>query len=278
MSVRTASTHWLPNVAGAQEEFSNWEVLIIMKQLSSHVAVLTICLLGITAATVVAYDGYDQVPPGTEGNPPYDPGSMPPWEERGGIIYWNDEAAFDAEFPGLTFEDFSEAIGHIGPDGVSICTGPLNSETNNECFSPGDIEPGITIHNMIDDLNVALTPFFLGVDCVVVGPNAFDADALLMFDPPVQAMGGHAVCPFGPFPTHVQIFDADGNLIGETDISCSPQCDLFYGISAPEPIIAMLTFVAGPGNGELFGNLRWGTMEATPVQATTWGHVKSMYR
>ena len=55
--------------------------------------------------------------------------------------FYTDRSAFEADFPGLTVEDFEEARFPAGP--VTLCEEPINSLSNDDCFIPGEIIPGV---------------------------------------------------------------------------------------------------------------------------------------
>ena len=58
------------------------------------------------------------------------------------LTFYNDRATFDADFPDLPLEDFKE--GNVSAGGVRGCSKPVDENTNNRCFVPGDIEPGVS--------------------------------------------------------------------------------------------------------------------------------------
>lgn len=62
-----------------------------------------------------------------------------------GLLTFTSQAEFQTAFPGLPKEDFEESP--IGAGTFNLCTGPINSSTNQppNCFVPGDILPGLSI-------------------------------------------------------------------------------------------------------------------------------------
>ncbi len=180
-----------------------------MKQLSLLVALLV--LGSVTVATAADFTAFSDVPVGTEASPAVQGPTLPPWTSMLTLTFWNDAGLFGAAFPGLTMEDFSAT--NVPANSVEACDGPFNAATNNLCFSPGDIVAGLEVDNLAappNNLNVVLTPPFLSVTSVAVGPNTFDADAVIRFTPAVAAVGMDVISPFGPFPVTVNVFGAAG--------------------------------------------------------------------
>ncbi len=57
-----------------------------------------------------------------------------------GVVLYDNRAAFNADAPGLPLEDWEE--GHVsGP--FIFCNPPLNTSSNDACFLPGEILPGL---------------------------------------------------------------------------------------------------------------------------------------
>lgn len=238
---------------------------------------LAVCLLVGSASADI---NFADIPGGTQPNPPVEPVTVPAVDHQLTLTFYNDQAAFDADWPGLPCEDWS---GTNVPDfSVMACDGPFDENTNNGCFSPGFIIPGIQMDNLNvaeGGLNVVLGRFFLGNNVVLVGPNTFDHDAVMRFSPAVAAVGFYIACPFGPFPTHMDVYDAGGVLLGSTDIpSCGTIDGDFFGVSSDADPIGSLEFFAGAGNGELYGQVCFGGEGPTATENVTWGSIKSLYK
>ena len=52
---------------------------------------------------------------------------------------------FTAQFPHLPLEDFE--AGRVPDANVVDCPGPLDATSDNRCFSPGEIKPGISFNS-----------------------------------------------------------------------------------------------------------------------------------
>ena len=107
---------------------------------------------------------------------------------QGTLTIYTDRTVFNTAHPGIPLETFSGTS--LPPNSVVGCAGPFNNATNNACFAPGAIRPGISVAITPPggDL-VVLTPPFFGVPCVSVGPSAFADAGELQFNPPVEAVG-----------------------------------------------------------------------------------------
>jgi hypothetical protein len=152
---------------------------------------------------------------------PARPGAHAP---TGSLTFYTDRATFDAAHPGLPLEDYSNT--NIPPNSVLNCPGPFDSNTNNGCFSPGDILPGISVVNTTGGDLVVLTPPFFGVNCVAVGPNTFIEDGELQFNPPVFAVGLDLNSNV-PDTYNIEVFGPGGSLGTTTTPAQIPA--LFWG-------------------------------------------------
>src|SRR5690606_14308152 len=61
----------------------------------------------------------------------------------GSLTFYSDRAVFQTDNPGPTAEDYS---GHHAPaNSVTTCTSPINSQSNDACFTPGAIVDGLSL-------------------------------------------------------------------------------------------------------------------------------------
>ena len=148
------------------------------------------------------------------------------------------------------------------PNSVLERTGPFDTNTNNGCFLPGNIQPGIQIVNTTGGDLVLLTPPFFGVNCNAVGPNTFTDDGEMDFNPPVFAVG----LDFNsnvPDTYDVEVFGPGGSLGTTTVNGAIP--GLFWGVDTVDAGgISRITFHSAAGSGELFCNVAFG--QAVPVE------------
>ncbi len=186
------------------------------------------------------------------------------------VTFYTNESEFGSLYPGLTVEDYSNTI--VQDSAAVSAPGPFNSLTNNECFTPGAIVDGITLDNFIGGNNVVLTPPFLGVTSVSVGPNSFDHNGEFSFTDPISTFGVEIVMPmadgfvdilvFGIYDT-LGISSSNGTLAG-----------VFWGVYSDEDIYS-ISFIEPVSTGELFSNVRFGAVSA--LENSTWGSIKAAF-
>jgi len=217
------------------------------------------------------FDSWASVPPGTPQSPSGNSGSTPAGATEA-LTFFNDRATFQAAYPGLSLEDFSGTL--VPPDSVLSCPPPFNQFTNNSCFGPGAIMPGLSVE-LIDNgnsgENVVLTPAFLGVNCVTVGPNSFGDDSRIDFDPPIRAAGLDLLSPIsGAITFDIEVVGPAGSLGTTTAVSCfTAPC--FWGVASDDVGgINSIVFTNAAGEGELFCNVEFGG-EPVPVELQSMG-------
>lgn len=154
-----------------------------------------------------------------------------------GVNFTFDEAQFLTENLSLVKQDFLSTF--VAPGDNILCESPVNSQSDDNCFSPGDILPGIEITGTLLRL--------LGADFSNNGnpPNPLIiSETGLVFDilfaPGVNAAGIKAGCVDPQVPcsesARVLVFGESGQ-IGETVIPISGSFNTFLGITASEPIV-----------------------------------------
>jgi hypothetical protein len=227
-------------------------------------------------AAAIDVEQYSDVPPGTMGNAPAEPGAPQTTTERA-LTFYNDRATWLADplLTGATIASENFAGTSVPPNSVIACDPPFNSSTNNACFAPGAIIPGISVELLVVDpgsslLNVVLTPPFLGIDCTAVGPNTFGDDGAIDFNPPARAVGLDVLAPFGPITFTVNIFDPAGAPLGSTTTTGNPTtAGSFFGVVSDDITgIGRIQFNDPAGGGELFCNVDWFT-PPVPVELQT---------
>jgi len=175
----------------------------------------TLVLAAGVAAAQQPVTAYSSVPPGGQ-PPPYAGGPSNPGGHTEALTFWNSRAAFAAAFPGLPTESFSGTS--VGAGSIVACDPPFNSSTNNACFTPGAIMPGVEINLGVRDPASSLQLVVLGVGSlgnvnVLVGPNTFTDDIIFNFSPAVRAAGFDLVNPLSPGQTYnVEIFGPGGSI------------------------------------------------------------------
>jgi len=186
---------------------------------------------------------------------PADPGET----VTGGVLaFFTDRPNFQGTCPGLPLEDFSNTLVPANMALGCVPPGPLNSATNDNCFATGGLIAGFTLSSSIptEDM-VVLTPPFVGLTKVTVGPNTLTDNSEILFSPAVSAVGVEVVASGLNFSLNIDIFDAGDVLIGSTT-SMASQPGVFWGVMSTVPI-GRIAFSEGAGQGELYNNLEFGS-------------------
>jgi hypothetical protein len=160
----------------------------------------------------------------------------------GGLTYYTDRPTFDAANPNLPIEDFENGI--PGPGSVVGCPAPFNETTDNDCFAPGSILPGISFQD--DPLNdagggsvngmVFLGSGFAGNPTDVIIANTFVDSFDIFFTEVANAAGMDLVSYFNGDPITITVYAADGTTVLDTMTAPSSNAGIFWGVSANEPI------------------------------------------
>jgi hypothetical protein len=151
------------------------------------------------------------------------------------LSFYTDRATFDSDYPGLPNEDFEEAT--VLPGGVSPCDTPINSQSDDSCFSPGDIVPGVDIQDNPSYSNMAaLGPGFFGNPSKVVGPAAFaDFLEIVFTTNETYAAGMLILSNVAGVPVPIEIYSSDGALLGTSSVTPSAT-GVFWGVGSDQAI------------------------------------------
>jgi hypothetical protein len=157
----------------------------------------------------------------------------------GGLTYYSDRPTFDGDNPGLPIEDFEE--GNVASGGVLGCPAPLDENSNNACFIPGDILPGVLFQDDIgpDPVQglVILGAGFNGNPSVSILANTFvDSFDIFFTDPTVTAAGMELQSHFAADTINITIYAADGTTVIDTTTAASTNAGSFWGVAADQPI------------------------------------------
>lgn len=159
------------------------------------------------------------------------------------VTFTNDEVAFNASNPGLAVQDFES--GNVAPSGVTGCSQIINENTNDLCFSPGDILPGIQFEGSKDILDIA-GPAFTKNPFIVLITDALDDSVIITFPGNrVNAVGVDIGCVepvLGSCSDDVlvQVFGEGDALIGSTTVAVTNLSDTFLGIKSNELITGII--------------------------------------
>lgn len=158
------------------------------------------------------------------------------------VTFTNNEAQFVTNNPGLPEQDFED--GNVAAGSFTECGSVIDENTDDDCFSPGDILPGIEF--------LSQPP---GTDMVLVGsnfndnpfnvllPNSSDIAYDIAFpNNNVNAVGVDLGCLVegqgGMCSANVivQVFGAGDVLLGSTSEAVTSMFDTFLGIRSTELI------------------------------------------
>jgi len=193
-------------------------------------------------------------------------------EDTDALDFYTDHATFQAANPGLTPEDYSATL--LPANAVQADTGPLDYYCNNSLFALNTIVDGISLWEQSSNDMVVLTPPFMGVTSVTVGPNTFTDNAVYDFTLPTRAFGGFIVMPNGGALVNIEVFGAGGSL-GTTSTTGGTGGGAFWGVSCYDEDIVKIEFNCPGGDGELFANVEFGL--PTALARTTWGELKASF-
>lgn len=201
------------------------------------------------------------------------------------VTFTQNKVAFLGANKDLAFQDFLSTF--VAPGDLRVCDSPVNYQSDDDCFSPGDILPGIEF------TIVPPKPGF--AELILVGSdflgnsnptnpliaNQFQSGLDISFTDGVKAVGFTAGClleddPCTPRNVVVTVI-GDGGQLGSTVVEVSDAFDTFLGVSSDEPIreIIIKEPTIGPGLSFQEGVLNvWFGVPSRPIPALSeWGMV-----
>lgn len=221
-------------------------------------SILVALALGMTSTGVLAQDTYQDWAAAGQPDRPTSDASSPSSDVRGGVTVFDDRAAFDAAVGALPLEDFDD--GATGEDAVNTCTEPVNSASDDVCFSPGDLIAGFEVTSSGGGGVVVLGDGFIGQPTAVIGANTFAEFTTVTFsEPDVDAVALDAYSGSGGTSNvEVRVFDSAGALADTVTLATSAEnVSEFFGILAPGPI-SRVEIETPEDGGELIDNLAFG--------------------
>lgn len=148
------------------------------------------------------------------------------------VSFFSNEALFNSSNPGLTFQDFSD--GNVGPGGDALCNLPVDENSNDGCFDPGDILPGIAFSSSPLNGLVLVGPDFPPDFNVLLTADQPDTFEIFFSDGTVLAAGVNLGCiSMGPCNSSVivRVFGPGDDLIGSTTVNgVTDSFDTFIGM------------------------------------------------
>lgn len=158
------------------------------------------------------------------------------------FTYYGSRASFNSAVPGATLEDFE--VGLIGPGGWASIASPLDKNSNNGVYSPGDIKDGV---RFVGENSPGFTDFFLGngwgpyltigLSSVYTGTGI----AMEFTDPNIHSVGIDILQNFGNGGTTVSIFGTSG-LLANVQVSVTDWQGTFFGFSSTDVISKVVVY------------------------------------
>lgn len=200
------------------------------------------------------------------------------------VTFSSNEAFFHAENPHLITQTF--AAGNVEPGDLTGCDTPVDSGSDDVCFSPGNILPGIAFSVEPGSGTNLVGPFlFFNLNPVkaLVPDGAAEKSVVLFPGNTVIAAGLRVGCLFdfgiGQPCTNqalrIEVFGQGNQLIGSTNVTTDSLFQTFVGITSDVPIERItlvdadldppsfngIASVSFPGEGHSIPTLsEWGMM------------------
>ncbi len=195
-----------------------------------------------TSAGAALTDFAAGAPEGADAPAPTQPTATP--TSNGSLRFFTDRGAFRVEAPDLPLEDFEE--GNVGAGGAVGCPSPLDETSNNFCFAPGDIVPGVRFSTPQFASIALLGTGFGGAPSKNVVANFFVDNWVIDFTAGnVTGAGMDLVAVFAADVCEIEIFGASG-LLGSTAAPCT-NAGTFWGVVSDDEVITQIT-ITSPNN------------------------------
>ena len=194
------------------------------------------------------------------------------------VFFSDDEAEFLVRNPNLALQDFES--GMVPPVNLTVCSVLVNGNTNDDCFVPGDILPGIEF--MATEGPMAIFgPGTINNPFIVLTALDGGADFSIMFPGnTVNVAGVDLGCFTGvgnpPCDVTVNVFGPNGNLIGSTIVTASNMVDAFLGVESVLPISRIEVAEGTDDAGRSIDRVLFGFAEVEPREIPTlseWGMI-----
>lgn len=181
-----------------------------------------------------------------------------------GLMTFADLASFQAAAPmAVNSEDIED---NATGGALTVCGEPVNSASNDMCFTPGQFVDGVDATSSSGGGMVILPPGFNGLPSFVLGAVTFADTTILTFtDGDIRAVAMDVFAGLAAGDVMLTVLDGGGNTLGTasvTGLGALPDSG-FIGIVSETPIGQVIIDGLG-GNGELFDNLLFGTVNPLP--------------
>lgn len=194
--------------------------------------------------------------------------------------FFTDRAAFLAEYPDLMIQNFAQS--KVAPSSFENCASPANSNSNDDCFSPGDILSGLQFQSGPPGPFQLLLQGANGIGINNPDNSLVSADIDTAFDilftQELYNIVALEIGCFGPAlstcerEVTVEVFGLGPVLIGSTTIDVTDTFQTFLGIAADEPIARVNLVVEDPqANIPGISEVRFGMTPRNVPTLSEWG-------
>jgi len=175
-----------------------------------------------------------------------------------GVQFYYNRGAFNADYPGLPVEGYEN--GTMPAGSLDSIAHPLDEFSDNAYFDPGDILPGIQFWATNDhygDELVVLGVNFMGNPSKTAAANYFADSFHIVFNPPVLATGMDLQEFLGGYSCQVDVYDADGVLLG-SDVTACNEAGVFWGVASDSSFIGEVVITSLAGGAQGADNIAFG--------------------
>jgi len=185
-----------------------------------------------------------------------------------GVTFYSDRSDCDAACPDLLVEDFENS--NCLSNQTEGLPSPLNDLSNDTCFTPGQIQPGIEFLTNNppgpNELAFAGSATGNGNPSDVVVANTFVDTYIINFpnnDVDTVCMDVTTLASPGPGPCNIEIFGSGGSL-GIIQVPCTPAGN-FLGFSLDSDILAQVSIFDISNGAEGADNIAFGSCVSTQL-------------
>lgn len=176
---------------------------------------------------------------------------------QAGIIFFTDQATFDAAAPGLAIEDFNSSLAGTGD--VISAGSIIDASSSSSAFQAGDILPGIAISastGVMVSLGAGVGPN----TTPAVAADLFSASSVIDFSEGVTAIGLEVFDFFGGNIT-LNFLGASGGLLGSVNVPSSSAFQ-FVGAISDAPVFQVQ--LGNSANVTVVDNVAFGNTVSVP--------------
>jgi hypothetical protein len=184
------------------------------------------------------------------------------------VVTYSSRTSFNSGAPGLAVEGFEAA--NVADFDLVSCPSPINSASNNGCFSPGGILTGLELNNGGIDQGGAefavLGAGFFGNATKMAMLNFGDDVLNLDFGPGVLAAGFDLYSLLYPDAFDIEVFGVNGSL---GTFSAAPAFSGgFFGVVSDSEVITRIRIASSVGDFEGVDDVAFGNPVPEPGAAS----------